>query len=108
MKLGFPIPPSKGAATVYILPTTNTPIAVTVGRNNESNLQINERSISRHHGIIGLAPDIKGLHITDMASRNGIKVRGRLIDVNLAFKARPGDTLDWEISYFCFCRLTNS
>ncbi len=93
MGLGFPIPPSKGAATVYVLPNVTQEITLSLGRSIDNELQINERSVSRHHSTITLSPNIDGLHITDIQSRNGVKVRGRLIDTAKPFKAHHGDTI---------------
>ncbi|MBL91529.1 MAG: hypothetical protein CMH56_06915 [Myxococcales bacterium] len=91
--LGFPIPPSRGAASVYLLPETDLPLMVTVGREDASVLAINERSISRKHATLDFQDDIKGLRVTDLKSRNGVKVRGRMIPTGGSMTVRFGDTL---------------
>ena len=91
--LGFPIPPSKGAATVFILPNIHERTEISVGRNEENHIQINERSVSRKHAVLELLPDINGFYVNDHQSRNGVKVRGRIINNTSPMKTRHGDTL---------------
>ena len=91
--LGFPIPPSRGAASVYLLPKAERPLEVSLGREDGSGLVIAERSISRKHATLEFRDDLNGLRVTDLKSRNGVKVRGRMMPGGGSMTVRFGDTL---------------
>ena len=100
--LGFPIPPSRGAATVYVLPMSVGTVNLTVGRQLDCDISIQERSISRHHAEIQLQDNQPGLLTKDLSSSNGVKVRGRLVQGTGAMKVRFGDTLAFGDVVFLF------
>ena len=91
--LGFPVPPTRGAATVYLLPEASSDLELALGRSADSTVQIDEQSVSRQHAVLELGQNSQGLLVRDLHSRNGVMVRGRRIAAEGHMKVRPGDTV---------------
>jgi two-component system response regulator AtoC len=66
--------------------------AVVIGRAVESDVRIDDRSISRRHAVIHLDGAI---HVEDLASANGTRVRGAPVTAGARVSVRPGDVIEF-------------
>ncbi len=64
-----------------------------IGRRSNCAIAIQDRCISRHHGVIGHELG-KHFHITDLGSRNGTKVNHRQLTTLERRTLRDGDLID--------------
>jgi len=62
-----------------------------VGRKEDCDIMIKNKTVSRKHARIAVLPDEVCLYITDLDSRNGTRVNNRKIRHRT--KAFPGDTI---------------
>lgn len=65
---------------------------ITIGRNNDNDLVLNDPLVSRYHSVIQPSPD-GNLRITDLASTNGVLVNGQKLDPGAPFPLAHRDTV---------------
>jgi len=78
--------------TVDDLRTRPLPVAglLTVGRSRSSDIRLADKQASAHHAVLEVGA---GFSITDLQSRNGTRVRDRLIPPLQPTPIRPGDVV---------------
>ncbi len=85
----MPLPPARGAATVYLAACDKD--AVVIGREGRVHIAIDERSISKIHARLRLKDDT--FEVIDLGSSNGTKVNGRAVVPGSDGKLTSGDVL---------------
>ncbi len=75
-----------GVVTTQVLPAAGV---LDVGRAARCDLVIDHPSVSRHHATLQLSP----LRITDLRSRNGTRLRGELLEPNVAVPFSIGEAV---------------
>ncbi len=80
---------SAGGAQLLPLPARGV---VVVGRAAEADLRVDDRSISRRHAAIHLDGAI---HVEDLGSANGTRVRGAPVAAGARVSVRPGDVIEF-------------
>jgi DNA-binding NtrC family response regulator len=75
-----------GVVTTHVLPSAGV---LDVGRAARCDLVIDHPSVSRHHATLQLSP----LRITDLRSRNGTRLRGELLEPNIAVPFSIGEAV---------------
>lgn len=74
---------------------------ITIGRNSDNDLMLNDPLVSRYHSVI--QPDRDGqFRITDLASTNGILVNGEKLEPGAPFPLSHRDTIFIGNSVFNF------
>ena len=86
-RLRLPVPPARGAATIVVIPHG---ASKSVGRQDDADVVIAERSISKCHAHIETESD-GTLTVIDAASRNGTRINGRKVKAKKRVPLRPGD-----------------
>jgi len=87
--LSMPLPPARGAATVYLAGCGED--ACVIGRDARAQVAIDERSISKMHARLRLRDGHFG--VVDLESSNGTKVNGRALEVRAEGRLKNGDVL---------------
>jgi len=86
----LPLPAARGAASVLILPEGAKELVV--GRLHTADIEIAERSISRHHAVFRRQSD--GLRLSDLGGSNGTAINDRTIGTGGAL-VRSGDVVSF-------------
>ncbi len=78
--------------TVADLRTRALPVCglLTLGRSRSSDVRLADKLVSAHHAVLEVGPQFT---ITDLQSRNGTRVRDRLIPPLQPTPIRPGDVV---------------
>ncbi|MBV8762534.1 MAG: sigma 54-interacting transcriptional regulator [Deltaproteobacteria bacterium] len=75
-----------GAVMTKLLPATGE---VAIGRSTACEIRINDASVSRRHATLRMSP----LEVVDEGSRNGTRVRGKLVGNGIAVAVAIGDAI---------------
>ncbi|MHB8874131.1 MAG: sigma 54-interacting transcriptional regulator [Myxococcaceae bacterium] len=78
----------EGVFSAHALPESGD---VSVGRSEDVDVRIDERSISRRHAVLHLGA---GLRLEDLGSANGTRVRERKLEPNETVDVHPGDLIE--------------
>jgi hypothetical protein len=84
------VPAARGAATVYVVDVTDA--AVSLGRDEEADVIVAERSVSRRHAL--LSPAGEALALQDLGSSNGTRRNGIELSGDATVELSSGDVVE--------------
>ncbi|MEW5854036.1 MAG: sigma 54-interacting transcriptional regulator [Myxococcota bacterium] len=77
----------EGTPLSHVLPEGNA----LIGRSAETDIQVDEPSLSRRHAMITVGPRVQ---VQDLGSLNGTRVRGARLTANEPVEVNPGDVIE--------------